>query len=520
MSEIPDPSAKKVSVSSPSSASPASPEQSTTARDRPGRPGLLIGILVMAAFVMILNETTLSNALPDLMMEFEVGADTAQWLTTAFMLTMAVVIPMTGYLMARIPGRVLYITAVALFVVGSIIATFAPVFWALLLARVVQAAGTALITPMLMTTIMVLVPIERRGSMMGLVGIVMAVGPAVGPTYAGFVLEIATWRWIFATMIALGVVALVVGGWQMRSFQPTSNPPFDGVSAVLSGIGFAATVYGLSKLSEMADGFPTQSLVFLVVGALVLTAFFRRQGSLMAAEARGEHVAPLMNTTPLRNRQYVLSMTMMLISFCTLFGFIILMPIFAQSVLGLSALQTGLVTLPGGIIMGVLGPIAGRAYDARGTRPLIIPGSALLVFAMYLMTTLDESKSVWFLVGCAVVLNIGLACLMTPLMSNALAAVPTNLSAHGSSILNTLQQLAGAAGTALFVAVMGVGQSHSDQADQNPVAAMIDGVQMAFWMGFAIAAVVLVMALVLKIDSPRGRSEVVSDRGDATAAVK
>ncbi|MDN6677480.1 MDR family MFS transporter [Corynebacterium variabile] len=508
---------------------PQNPAAAVTATEKPARPGLLIGILVMAAFVMILNETTLSNALPDLMIEFSVGADTAQWLTTAFMLTMAVVIPMTGYLMARIPGRALYIIAVALFAVGSVIATFAPAFWVLLVARVVQAAGTALIMPMLMTTIMVLVPAERRGAMMGLVGIVMAVGPAIGPTYAGVVLEIASWRWIFGTMIVLGVIALVIGGMQMRSFQPTSKPPFDVFSAFLSAIGFAATVYGLSKLSELADGFPTQSVIFLVIGIVVLAVFFKRQSALIDAEARGEHVTPLMNTAPLKIREYVLSLAMLLISFCTLFGFIILMPIFAQTVLGLSALQTGLVTLPGGIIMGVLGPVAGRIFDAKGTRPLIIPGAAMMIIAMFLMTRLDEDKNVWFLIGCAIVLNIGLACLMTPLMANALAAVPTQLSAHGSSILNTLQQLAGAAGTALFVAVMGIGESHSNSVEPiipvevdgqmvpAPMGPMIDGVTMSFWMGVCIAVVVFIMTLVLKVDVKRGPVEVIRDDSDVEA---
>ncbi len=482
---------------------------------KPVRAGLLIGIIVLAAFVMILNETTLSNALPDLMKEFTVEPDVAQWLTTAFMLTMAVVIPMTGYLMARIPGRVLYIIAVALFVVGSIIATFAPAFWVLLIARIVQAAGTALIMPMLMTTIMVLVPAERRGAMMGLVGIVMAVGPAIGPTYAGVVLQVASWRWIFGTMIILGAIALVVGGWQMRSFQPTTRPPFDVFSAVLSAIGFAAAIYGLSKLSDLADGFPTQSVIFLIIGVIVLAVFFSRQNRLMAREQAGEAVVPLMNTTPLKTREYVWSLALMLLSFCTLFGFIILMPIFAQNVLGLSPLQTGLVTLPGGIVMGALGPVAGRIYDGRGTRPMISVGALLLLVAMLLMMTLNEDKNVWFLIGAALVLNIGLSFLMTPLMSNALAAVPVHLSAHGSSILNTLQQLAGAAGTALFVAVMGIGASHSNSAP--PFGPMIDGVRVAFLLGAVIAAVVLVLSVLVKIDVPRGPREVAeSEEQDAT----
>lgn len=487
--------------------------------EKPARPGFLIGIIVAAAFVMILNETTLSNALPDLMLEFNVGADTAQWLTTAFMLTMAVIIPMTGYLMARISSRALFITALSLFVVGSVIATFAPEFWVLLIARIVQAAGTAIIMPMLMTSIMVLIPVEKRGAMMGVVAIVMAVGPAVGPTYAGVVLEIASWRWIFGTMIILGALALAFGGAQMRALTPTSRPPFDVFSAVLSALGFASTIYGLSKLSELADGFPTQSAIFLVIGVLILTLFFRRQSALLKAQEAGEDVAPLMNISPLKSREYNLSVAILLVGFCALFGFIILMPIFGQQVLGLSALQTGLVTLPGGILQGIMAPFIGRAYDAKGTRPLIIPGAALLVVAMGLMVFVSEDTSIWYLILDGVVLNAGMAMMMTPLMSNALSSINVKLSSHGSSILNTLQQLAGAAGTALFVAIMGIGASHSNATTPeglpDPLGFVTDGVKIAFWFGVALAVIALVMTVIFRIDAKREPVEVINSDDDA-----
>jgi DHA2 family lincomycin resistance protein-like MFS transporter len=461
--------------------------------------GLLIGILVAAAFVAILNETALSNALPSLMREFQVGEDVAQWLTTVFMLTMAVVIPTTGYLMQRLTLRTIYIVALSLFLAGTVLAAVAPVFAALLAGRVLQAAGTALIMPLLMTTIMVLVPVERRGSVFGLVTIVIAVGPALGPTFAGLVLELASWRWIFLVMIPLAVLALVMGIWQIRNFEEPSRPPFDLLSVLLSAVGFAAAIYGLSGLSKAAQEFPTVAVVCLVVGAVVLVVFFRRQGMLMKAQAAGEHRAPLMNTTPLKIREFSWSLGLMLLSFGSLFGFIIIMPIFGQTVLGLSELQTGLVTLPGGIIMGAMGPIVGRLYDAHGTRPLIIPGGALLVVAMGLLLMLDENKTFWYLASIAVVLNIGLSLLMTPLMSNALAAVPNEISSHGSAILNTLQQLAGAAGTALFIAVMGIGSANSSAGTST--GALVDGVHVAFFLGAGIAVLVFVLALVLRIDA-------------------
>lgn len=219
----------------------------------------------------------------------------------------------------------------------------------------------------------------------------------------------------------------------------------------------------------------------------------------MRAQAAGDHRAPLMNTTPLKIREFSWSLGLMLLSFGSLFGFIIIMPIFGQNVLGLSELQTGLVTLPGGIIMGAMGPIVGRLYDAHGTRPLIIPGGALLVVAMGLLLMLDENKTFWYLAAIAVVLNIGLSLLMTPLMSNALAAVPNEISSHGSAILNTLQQLAGAAGTALFIAVMGIGSANSTAG--TPTGALVDGVHVAFFLGAGIAVLVFVLTLVLRIDA-------------------
>ncbi|MEJ6550163.1 DHA2 family efflux MFS transporter permease subunit [Corynebacterium sp. USCH3] len=477
--------------------------------------GLLIGILVAAAFVAILNETALSNALPSLMREFNVGEDVAQWLTTVFMLTMAVVIPTTGYLMQRLTLRTIYIVALSLFLAGTVLAAAAPIFAALLAGRVLQAAGTALIMPLLMTTIMNLIPVERRGSVFGLVTIVIAVGPALGPTFAGLVLELASWRWIFLVMIPLALVALLMGIWQIRNFEEPGKPPFDPVSVLLSAVGFAAAIYGLSGLSKAAEGFPTVAVVCLVVGALVLVAFFRRQGMLMRAQAAGEHRAPLMNTTPLKVREFSWSLGLMLLSFGSLFGFIIIMPIFGQTVLGLSELQTGLVTLPGGIIMGAMGPIVGRLYDAHGTRPLIIPGGALLVVAMGLLLMLDENKTFWYLASIAVVLNIGLSLLMTPLMSNALAAVPKQISSHGSAILNTLQQLAGAAGTALFIAVMGIGSANSSASD--PTGALVDGVHVAFFLGAGIAVLVFVLALVLRIDARDAEAQAAGDRHEQQA---
>ncbi|WP_231699804.1 MULTISPECIES: MDR family MFS transporter [Corynebacterium] len=518
---------------------------------------LLIGILVSAAFVVILNETTLSVALPALMQEFNITASAGQWLTTAFMLTMAVVIPMTGFIMQRFTLRSIYIMAMATFLVGTIVAVFATHFAVLLLARVIQATGTALVMPLLMTTIMRLVPVERRGSVFGLVTVVIAVAPALGPTFSGIVLETLGWRWIFGLVVPLVVIALVVGALQVRNFEEPSRPYLDVISVVLSAVGFSATLYGIAGMSELPNGVPWDRVIILLAGVLVLVLFFRRQLSLAkTAESTGKN--PLLNLAPLASREYTLSMILMLLSFSMLFGFIILMPLYAQNVMGLSQMAAGMVSLPGGLIMGLMGPFVGRMYDQRGARPLIIPGSLVMLVAMLGFANLSRTES-WFaglgshgsqvhLVVLTILLNVGVSLMLTPLMSNALASVPDSLASHGQAIVNTFQQVAGGAGTAVFVAIMsfasasyakslglgkvagqasgeGAGEAaggtagdaaagaaggagsatgHAPSPEQMAqVTADIvgHGIEVAFWFGVAVSFIVVVAVSVLKIEA-------------------
>ncbi|MBC2682465.1 DHA2 family efflux MFS transporter permease subunit [Corynebacterium sp. 4HC-13] len=469
----------------------------TPADSRHSKPGFLIGVLVTAAFVVILNETTLTVALPVLMGEFSIDADQAQWLTTSFMITMAVVIPTTGFVMQRFTLRAIYSFALLTFLAGTIVASFAPSFVVLLFARIVQASGSALVIPLLMTTIMRLVPVERRGSVMGFVSVVIAVAPAVGPTFSGLVLEHLGWRWIFILVVPLVLIALLVGVTQVKNFEKPSRLSLDVLSVLVSAVGFAGTIYGLAGMSQLAEGVPWDRVVILVVALAFLGAFFARQKKMVAANKQ-----PLLNLTPLANREYKLSLCLMLISFSTLFGFIILMPLFGQNVLGLSELQTGLVSLPGGLLMGLAGPFVGKLYDANGIRVLIIPGSLMLLLAMCGFSSLNEQSSVWLLVACTMVLNLGVALMLTPLMSNALAAVPHDLASHGQAILNTFQQVAGGAGTAIFVAVMTFGSASyaKGHVGVNGVEILSHGIHVAFLLGVVISIIALLISVFLRFD--------------------
>ena len=335
----------------------------------PAEVRVILTVLVGSALVMFLNETILSVALPAIMEDFHIPATTAQWLTTGFMLTMAVVIPATGWILQRFTTKQVFLTAVSSFLVGTLVAAAAPTFTVLLVGRIVQAVGTSLIMPLLMTVAMTVVPANRRGSVMGVISIVMSVAPALGPTVSGFVLNRFTWHWLFWLVTPLIVVALLVGGFIIRNIGETTRAPFDPPSVVLSALGFGGFVYALSTLGT---NLPV-ALGVGVVGVLALALFVWRQLKLET---------PLLDLRPFTIRNYTLSVVVALLLMGTLLGVVMVLPIYLQTALGVTALVTGLLLMPGGLASGLLAPFIGRLYDRVGPRPLVIPGALLLFGAV------------------------------------------------------------------------------------------------------------------------------------------
>ena len=239
----------------------------------PARDRQVIAILLVAAFVVILNETIMSVALPRLMVDLDLSARTVQWLTTAFMLTMAVVIPTTGFLLQRISTRTVFMLAMGLFSAGTLLAAVSPGFWMLLLARIVQASGTAVMIPLLMTTVLTLVPFERRGVVMGNITIAISVAPAIGPTLSGLVLQFLSWRFMFVLVLPIALASLVYGSRRLVNIGQPGHQKLDVLSVLLSIPAFGGLVYGLSQLGRGASG-PEVAIGFIAFG-LVLHADLR-----------------------------------------------------------------------------------------------------------------------------------------------------------------------------------------------------------------------------------------------------
>ncbi|WP_035738867.1 MDR family MFS transporter [Glycomyces arizonensis] len=454
---------------------------------------LVIGLLLGASFVMILNETVMGVAIPRLMEELTISAATAQWLTTAFMLTMAVVIPTTGLILQRFTTRAVFITAMSLFTGGTLLAAAAPAFGFLVAARVIQASGTAVMLPLLITTVLTFVPADRRGRTMGLITIVISVAPAVGPTFSGFILSVLEWRWMFLCVLPIAGISLAFGAVLVKNITEPKSVKFDVPSVVLSALTFGGLIYGLSSIGQAAESdVPLPPAVPLAVGAVALVLFVRRQLVLQRSDAA------LMDLRPFRDRAFVVGVVMMLISMGALFGTLILLPIYLQNVLGLTTLDTGLVLLPGGLAMGLIAPVIGRLFDRFGPRPLVIPGAVVVASALGLLNLLDETSPTWFVLIANLVLSIGLGFMMTPLMTSALGSLKPELYPHGSAIVNTLQQLAGAAGTALFITIMTTGTTANLEDGMEAAAAQSGGIHSAFLWGAALAVVAVAASLLVR----------------------
>jgi DHA2 family lincomycin resistance protein-like MFS transporter len=472
-----------------------------TAPDHTARNMRVIWLMLAATFVVILNETIMGVALRELMLDLDITARSAQWLTTAFLLTMAIVIPITGFLLQRFDTRPIFITAMSLFSAGTLLAALAPNFEVLLGARVVQASGTAIMVPLLMTTIMTLVPVARRGRTMGNVSIVISVAPAIGPTVSGIILNALSWRWMFWIVLPIALVMLVIGIRRVENVTEPKRVPLDVVSVILSAFGFGGLIYGLSRIGESGPADATAAeqatasmpmWIALGVGVLALGWFIGRQVRLQRRDRA------LLDLRTFRSANFSISLGVMVVSMAALFGTIILLPIYMQQVLGLEPVQTGLLLLPGGLLMGLLAPFVGRLFDRFGPKPLLIPGSIVVSAALWALAMVSESTSPYYLLGAHLLLSFGLAFLFTPLFTSALGSVRPHLYAHASATVGTVQQVAGAAGTALFVTIMSTTSATLSSTGASGSAAAAGGIQSAFLVGAIISLLAVVGAIFVR----------------------
>lgn len=458
----------------------------------------ILGVIIAGAIAALLNQTLLNVALPKLMEQFQIDTATAQWVITLYMLVNGVLIPTTAFLMEKFTTRQLFISAMSLFSLGTLICGIAPSFSVMLLGRVVQASGAGILMPLLTTVIFNMFPREKRGSAMGLVGIAMVFAPAIGPTLSGWVVEHYSWRLLFFIILPIALIVLVFSAFVLKNVTETGNPKLDGWGVILSTVGFGGLLYGFSSAGGRGWG-STEVIVLILLGSISLGAFVWRQLTIDHAMLEFRIFA-----TPM----YSIAVLISLLVNMSLYSGMILLPVYVQHILGFTPVQSGLLLLPGSIVMGIMSPITGRLFDKFGARWLSIAGLIITMVTTFGLTKLSLYTTYGYLATIYTVRMFGLSMLMMPVMTSGLNALPLKLNPHGTAMSNTINAIGGALGTALFVSIMTtksaahtmeiVMQQHIDPADQAQMGlATMQGMAMGTSDAFMIATLFTVIALFL-----------------------
>ncbi|HDE9982000.1 TPA: DHA2 family efflux MFS transporter permease subunit [Staphylococcus aureus] len=406
--------------------------------------GKILAALLFGMFIAILNQTLLNVALPKINTEFNISASTGQWLMTGFMLVNGILIPITAYLFNKYSYRKLFLVALVLFTIGSLICAISMNFPIMMVGRVLQAIGAGVLMPLGSIVIITIYPPEKRGAAMGTMGIAMILAPAIGPTLSGYIVQNYHWNVMFYGMFIIGIIAILVGFIWFKLYQYTTNPKADIPGIIFSTIGFGALLYGFSEAGNKGWGSVEIETMF-AIGIIFIILFVIRELRMKA---------PMLNLEVLKFPTFTLTTVINMVVMMSLYGVMILLPIYLQNLRGFSALDSGLLLLPGSLIMGLLGPFAGKLLDTIGLKPLAIFGIAVMTYATWELTKLNMDTPYMTIMGIYVLRSFGMAFIMMPMVTAAINALPGRLASHGNAFLNTMRQLAGSIGTAILVTVM------------------------------------------------------------------
>lgn len=374
---------------------------------------------------------------------FHVTATTVEWISTGFMLVNGILIPITAYLMKRFTTRQLFLSAMLFLLIGSIICAVAPNFSVLLAGRMIQAAGAGIIMPLMMSVVLTIFPVEKRGSAMGLLGLAIIFAPAIGPTLSGFVIQYHSWRWLFIGLIPLVLIVILLAYKYLVNVSETSKSKLDVVSVLLSTFGFGFILYGFS--SAGSRGWDDLFVILTLVIGIVVTALF------CIRQMKSDD--PLLNLSVFKHKVFTLTSVINVLITMMMYADMILLPIYLQKGRGFTAFDAGLLLLPGALVNAFMSPVTGKLYDRFGAKPLFIIGLLFIIPSMWAVTDLSVTTTYMFLMIRTICLRIGLSFITMPLNTAGLNALPKQLGMHGSAVNNTVRQIAGAIGTAVVITI-------------------------------------------------------------------
>ncbi|KFI94136.1 putative MFS-type transporter [Bifidobacterium saguini DSM 23967] len=449
----------------------------------------LVPIIVMmvGSFTAILNQTLMTSALPYLMREFNLPSNTVQWLSTGFMLTNGIMIPITAFLIQRFTTRQLFFYAIGMFLFGTLVCTFAPGFWVLLLGRILQATGAGILMPLLQTVLFITFPPDKRGTAMGWFGLVIAFAPALGPTLSGLIIDFLPWRFLFVPLIVIAVTVLAIAIPTVKNVTRQTNPTIDMLSVVLSTLGFGGLLLGFSMAGQSGWLSP-DTLGSLIVGTVSLCVFIHRQLHLER---------PMLDFRVFARPMFALSMLVIVLVFVTFIATMNILPMFIQDSLGMTALQSGLLLMGGGVAEGVFNPVAGRLFDRVGIRRIAPPAIAVVAMSTFALSRMTASTPAWYPALFFTIMMTGVAFCLMPLTTTALNQLAGPMLPHGTAMNNTLRQTCAAIGIAINFTIMTMNTQPVSVAG-SAAAGLAHGVDAVFLVATIVAVAAFALSLFVR----------------------
>ena len=463
-------------------------------------PVLMLSTLMLGVFTGLFSETALNMALTQLMHEFSVVAGVAQWLVTGYLLTLAVFMPASIILMKWFSTRSLIIIAISLSFLGCLISGVSENMMMLMTGRIVQAIGTAILLPVLMSAALLIFPLHHCGKVMGVVGVSITLAPALGPTISGLIITVLNWRAIFFICASMYIAALLLAIVAAENVGDITHPRIDVISLLLSSIGFGGIICGLAALSEN----PASSVHFwgvFLMGILCLIALFWRQTRIRY---------PLINTKIFSCPIFTVGSLIMMMSIMSVLATAIILPIYFIDVLVMQPAMAGLILLPGNIVNVLFSPLIGALYNRYAMRPFIVLGSLCLALSatIFLIITHGFAEK-WAIASAFMLLCFGVTCIIMPVQTAALSSLPKSLYSDGTSVWNTLYQISGAAGASIAISLMSsfTARAMNGKASTPEIFALSSGIHSVFYFILFLGLASLVVSFWLREPQQRTSSD-------------
>lgn len=439
--------------------------------------------LVVSGIATSILSTAMTTALPSVVEYFGVSTSIGQWVTSGYSLAMGMVMPLTAFLITRFPTKKLYMTGIAGFIAGILCSIFTRSFGLMMAGRILQACGNGVLLSAAQVIILTVYPAEKKGTMMGTYGLATTAAPIIAPTIAGLMIDAFGWKSIFYLVLAIMLVSFGISGVVFEDVLEIQDKKFDILSFVESIFAFGGITLGIGNISSFGL-VSTQAGLPLLIGVVTCALFIMRQCSLEK---------PFLDVRILGNWNYAISVISSMVLYLVMMGSSVMMPLYVQSVMGYSAVVSGLVTLPGSLATAVVSPFAGKIYDKMGIKKIFMAGSAALIVSNIGMFFLTMNTPLWAAAGFNVIRNISIGSLMMPLLTWGTSNVIPQKVADASSLLTSFRTIAGSIGSAVFVGIMTAvsvrtAETYGDQA-------LMHGMNISFFWMTAGALVLLLISV-------------------------